>query len=197
MCKRKTVTFKAKWMFWKCTSTRQKTRNQKKDLIRQDIVPAAANELNNIQHQLCLFAGTMKISASKQTSKAVPLLVLLTVILIFMNNVEAFLPSLNKSFSKTAIQPPRSSFMHSRPTWQTTRDPRRNNNNNNHIAAPAIFPPPSRLNAVMDIVGVSPEPIHTAFAYATFGPQPFWLLLIFLPNANVTKQVMGKMGAYA
>ncbi len=51
-----------------------------------------------------------------------------------------------------------------------------------------------RLNAVIDIVGVSPEPIHTAFAYATFGPQPFWLLLIFLPKAGITKKLMGKMG---
>ncbi|KAG7355819.1 protein of unknown function DUF4281 containing protein [Nitzschia inconspicua] len=51
----------------------------------------------------------------------------------------------------------------------------------------------SKLRAVMDIVGVSPEPIHTAFAYATFGPQPFWLLLIFLPKADITKQVMGKL----
>jgi hypothetical protein len=51
-----------------------------------------------------------------------------------------------------------------------------------------------QLHAVLDIVGVSSEPIHTAFAYATFGPQPFWLLLIFLPNAKITKQIMGGMG---
>ena len=52
----------------------------------------------------------------------------------------------------------------------------------------------SRLNAVMDIVGVSPEPIHTAIAFATFGPQPFWLLMILLPNTELTKKIMGKMG---
>jgi len=51
----------------------------------------------------------------------------------------------------------------------------------------------SRLNAVMDIVGVSPEPIHTAFAFATFGPQPFWLLMILVPNLPLTKNLMGKM----
>lgn len=51
----------------------------------------------------------------------------------------------------------------------------------------------SRLNAVMDIVGVSPEPIHTAFAFATFGPQPFWLLMILIPNVKLTKNIMGKM----
>jgi hypothetical protein len=43
----------------------------------------------------------------------------------------------------------------------------------------------------MDIVGISPEPIHTAFALATFGPQPFWLLMIFLPRSSLTKRVMG------
>jgi len=51
----------------------------------------------------------------------------------------------------------------------------------------------TKLHAVMDIVGVSPEPIHSAFAYATFGPQPFWLLLILLPKAEITKKIMGKM----
>lgn len=51
----------------------------------------------------------------------------------------------------------------------------------------------SGLNAVMDIVGVSPEPIHSAFAFATFGPQPFWLLMIVLPNKEFTKKIMGKM----
>lgn len=51
-----------------------------------------------------------------------------------------------------------------------------------------------RLNAVMDIVGVSPEPIHSAFAFATFGPQPFWLLMILLPSNEFTKKIMGKMG---
>ena len=51
-----------------------------------------------------------------------------------------------------------------------------------------------QLNAVMDIVGVSPEPIHTAFAFATFGPQPFWLLIILLPGNELTKNIMGKMG---
>ncbi len=46
----------------------------------------------------------------------------------------------------------------------------------------------------MDIVGVSPEPIHTAFSFATFGPQPFWLLMILLPNNEITKKVMGRLG---
>jgi len=49
----------------------------------------------------------------------------------------------------------------------------------------------SRLN--MDIVGVSPEPIHTAFAFATFGPQPFWLLMILLPKWDFTKKIMGNL----
>eukprot|EP00535_Pseudo-nitzschia_heimii_P007169 CAMPEP_0197175362 /NCGR_PEP_ID=MMETSP1423-20130617/1596_1 /TAXON_ID=476441 /ORGANISM="Pseudo-nitzschia heimii, Strain UNC1101" /LENGTH=199 /DNA_ID=CAMNT_0042624495 /DNA_START=18 /DNA_END=614 /DNA_ORIENTATION=- len=49
-----------------------------------------------------------------------------------------------------------------------------------------------RLNAI-DIVGVSPEPIHSAFAFATFGPQPFWLLMILLPGQEITKKTMGTM----
>jgi hypothetical protein len=51
----------------------------------------------------------------------------------------------------------------------------------------------TQLSAVIDIVGVSPEPIHTAFAFATFGPQPFWVLLILLPKAEITKKIMGNM----
>ena len=54
----------------------------------------------------------------------------------------------------------------------------------------------SRLNAIMDIVGVSPEPIHTAFAFATFGPQPFWVLMILLPKNEITKKIMGTMGKF-
>jgi len=48
----------------------------------------------------------------------------------------------------------------------------------------------------MDIVGVSPEPIHTAFALATFFPQPFWLLMILLPSNKITKKVMGSLGRW-
>ena len=33
--------------------------------------------------------------------------------------------------------------------------------------------------------------IKQAFGVATFLPQPFWLLLIALPNAKITKQIMG------
>jgi len=33
--------------------------------------------------------------------------------------------------------------------------------------------------------------IKQAFSVATFLPQPFWLLLILLPNAKITKQIMG------
>jgi Domain of unknown function (DUF4281) len=40
-------------------------------------------------------------------------------------------------------------------------------------------------------VTVSPEPIHTAFTVATFAPQPFWLLMILLPNSTLTKRIMG------
>lgn len=45
--------------------------------------------------------------------------------------------------------------------------------------------------AAASIVGISPEPIHAAFSVATFLPQPFWLLMIVLPNNSLTKKVMG------
>ena len=51
----------------------------------------------------------------------------------------------------------------------------------------------TELSALVDIVGTSPEPIHSAFSVATFFPQPFWLLIILLPNAKVTKKIMGSM----
>ena len=54
----------------------------------------------------------------------------------------------------------------------------------------------STLLSKLDIVGVSPEPIHTAFTVATFLPQPFWLLIILLPSANLTKRIMGGLGMY-
>mmetsp|Transcript_21072 Transcript_21072/g.31978 ORF Transcript_21072/g.31978 Transcript_21072/m.31978 type:complete len:225 (+) Transcript_21072:41-715(+) len=37
----------------------------------------------------------------------------------------------------------------------------------------------------------SPEPIQLAFKAATFFPQPFWTLLVLLPNSGLTKKVMG------
>jgi hypothetical protein len=43
-------------------------------------------------------------------------------------------------------------------------------------------------------VPVSPEPIHSAFTVATFLPQPFWLLIILLPNTAITKKIMGGLG---
>ena len=55
------------------------------------------------------------------------------------------------------------------------------------------IPAPTTTSVAMDIVGVSPEPIHTMFSFATFGPQPFWLLMILLPNTGLTKRVMGSL----
>jgi hypothetical protein len=45
-------------------------------------------------------------------------------------------------------------------------------------------------------VPVSPEPIHTAFTVATFLPQPFWLLIVLLPNKGFTKKIMGGLGTF-
>lgn len=39
-------------------------------------------------------------------------------------------------------------------------------------------------------MSVSPEPIHTAFAIATFLPQPFWVLMVLFPNSSITKRCM-------
>jgi hypothetical protein len=33
--------------------------------------------------------------------------------------------------------------------------------------------------------------IQQAFSAATFFPQPFWLLLVFIPNSDLTKKIMG------
>jgi hypothetical protein len=52
----------------------------------------------------------------------------------------------------------------------------------------------TQLPALLEIVGTSAEPIHTAFSIATFFPQPFWLLLILLPKSKITKTIMGGMG---
>lgn len=52
------------------------------------------------------------------------------------------------------------------------------------------------LHAILDTLTVSPEPIHTAFNIATFGPQPFWLLLILFPKADLTKKIMGTLGTF-
>ena len=43
----------------------------------------------------------------------------------------------------------------------------------------------SRLNAVTN------DLIEQGFNVATFLPQPFWILMIALPNANITKKIMG------
>lgn len=40
---------------------------------------------------------------------------------------------------------------------------------------------------------LSNDGIKTAFSVATFLPQPFWLLLILLPNSDITKKIMGNL----
>lgn len=52
----------------------------------------------------------------------------------------------------------------------------------------------TQLSALLEIVGTSAEPIHTAFSIINFFPQPFWLLLILLPKSKFTKNIMGGMG---
>ena len=47
----------------------------------------------------------------------------------------------------------------------------------------------SELPTLLTAVGSNAD-IATLFSVATFGPQPFWLLMIALPNWGVTKSVM-------
>ena len=44
-----------------------------------------------------------------------------------------------------------------------------------------------------DAIGSSADSIKTAFSVATFLPQPFWLFLILLPNAGITKKLFGNL----
>lgn len=50
----------------------------------------------------------------------------------------------------------------------------------------------TQLSALSELF--TEESIHSAFSVATFGPQPFWVLLTLLPNAKFTKNIMGGMG---
>jgi len=96
----------------------------------------------------------------------------------------AFIPSRVERPSHHSL-----SFMPQQPIdWRTT--PTRSSGTTTTITK--TLPTPTSLH--MDIIGVSPEPIHSAFALATFGPQPFWLLMILLPKNDITKKIMGPMG---
>ena len=44
-----------------------------------------------------------------------------------------------------------------------------------------------------DAIESSADSIKTAFSVATFLPQPFWLFLILLPNAGITKKLFGDL----
>lgn len=59
------------------------------------------------------------------------------------------------------------------------------------FSAAAASPPSLVISTASALVAVSPEPIHTAFSVATFLPQPFWLIMIFLPKNALTKKIMG------
>jgi hypothetical protein len=55
----------------------------------------------------------------------------------------------------------------------------------------------SSLHALLDpmLLSVATDPsspaIQQAFSAATFFPQPFWLLLVFIPKSDLTKKIMG------
>ena len=45
--------------------------------------------------------------------------------------------------------------------------------------------------ALVDAIPLTNQDIQTAFNVANFGPQPFWALMILIPNTKITKAVMG------
>ncbi|CAM9994414.1 unnamed protein product, partial [Heterosigma akashiwo] len=58
----------------------------------------------------------------------------------------------------------------------------------------AMVPPKMVLGDMTSLTTAAafgPNEINTAFNIATFLPQPFWLLMILLPNAGITKKIMG------
>ena len=56
--------------------------------------------------------------------------------------------------------------------------------------------PSALLSSSFDVAPglLSTDNIKVAFSVATFFPQIFWLFLILLPNANVTKKLLGGYG---
>jgi Domain of unknown function (DUF4281) len=60
-----------------------------------------------------------------------------------------------------------------------------------HLQEESLSMTTSSSHVAAAVAMVSPEPIHTAFTIATFFPQPFWFLMIALPNHPFTKRIMG------
>lgn len=59
----------------------------------------------------------------------------------------------------------------------------------------ALIPQQRQSTELQALLDPSSLPtIHDAFSVATFFPQPFWLLLVLLPNSSITKKIMGGMG---
>ena len=76
----------------------------------------------------------------------------------------------------------RSALLHSRPPFAATKQ------SSTELSA---LLDPSIVTSLL-----TEESIHDAFSVATFLPQPFWLLLILIPNNGITKKIMGGMGTY-
>ena len=55
-----------------------------------------------------------------------------------------------------------------------------------------LVDPSLTISALTNVL--PPTSIHDAFSVATFLPQPFWFLLVVLPNSGITKKIMGGMG---
>ena len=94
--------------------------------------------------------------------------------LLLLTQAASFVPS--SSFAPT------SSFS---PTTSATRGP-----TSPHLVRPMVSrvaQPPSMLDAATVLTSPLLDPIATGFELVTLVPQPFWLLLILLPNWKVTR----------
>lgn len=76
---------------------------------------------------------------------------------------------------------------------QQIRDRRRNASSNLGLSAvvPSLVEDATQFILAANEGANVNELIRQAFSVATFFPQPFWILLILLPNATVTKLILG------
>ena len=97
--------------------------------------------------------------------------------LLLPRPASSFVPHPTASISLTQVRPP---------THQALLDPYLL-----ETASASASSYSSLLSA--DAIGSSADSIKTAFSVATFLPQPFWLFLILLPNAGITKKLFGNL----
>lgn len=99
--------------------------------------------------------------------------------LLLSRPASSFAPHPTASISSTQLRPP---------THQALLDPYL-------LETAAASASASSYSSLLsaDAIGSSADSIKTAFSVATFLPQPFWLFLILLPNAGITKKLFGNL----